>query len=131
MDFFAYYKFDRIELLSYIYMCYIVNSIIMWYTPLPLVIETYCLFSFSHPFALPISFSLHSFFTNPPPHFSTVHYSLMKDEMMRLRAAIEGKRSYDMPERHDPLYLMFDDDFHLGGLIHRVNFDDFCLAKTE
>lgn len=27
--------------------------------------------------------------------------------MMKLRAAIDGGRDYDLPERHDPLYLMF------------------------
>ena len=38
------------------------------------------------------------------------------DEMMKLRAAIDGSRTYEIPERHDPLYLMFDNDFHLGKL---------------
>lgn len=33
---------------------------------------------------------------------------------MKLRSAIDGQRDYDLPERHDPLYLMFDNDFHLG-----------------
>lgn len=23
-------------------------------------------------------------------------------------------RDYELPERHDPIYLMFDNDFHLG-----------------
>lgn len=41
--------------------------------------------------------------------------SLLKDEMMKLRGAIDGKREYELPERHDPLYLMFDNDFLLGG----------------
>ena len=36
--------------------------------------------------------------------------------MMKLRAAIDGSRTYEIPERHDPLYLMFDNDFHLGEL---------------
>ena len=40
--------------------------------------------------------------------------SLLKDEMMKLRAAIDGGREYEIPERHDPLYLMFDNDFLLG-----------------
>jgi hypothetical protein len=40
--------------------------------------------------------------------------SLLKDEMMKLRAAIDANRAYELPERHDPLYLMFDNDFHLG-----------------
>ena len=38
----------------------------------------------------------------------------MKDEMMKLRGAIDAKRDYDLPEMHDPMYLMFDNDFHLG-----------------
>lgn len=24
-------------------------------------------------------------------------------------------REYEIPERHDPLFLMFDNDYHLGG----------------
>lgn len=40
--------------------------------------------------------------------------SLLKDEMMKLRAAIDSNREYELPERHDPLFLMFDNDFHLG-----------------
>lgn len=40
--------------------------------------------------------------------------SLLKDEMMKLRTAIDASREYEVPERHDPLYLMFDNDFHLG-----------------
>jgi hypothetical protein len=40
--------------------------------------------------------------------------SLLKDEMMKLRSAVEGGREYELPERHDPLYLMFDYDFLLG-----------------
>ena len=41
--------------------------------------------------------------------------SLLKDEMMKLRTAIEAGRDYEVPERHDPLYLMFDNDFLLGN----------------
>lgn len=40
--------------------------------------------------------------------------SLLKDETMKLRNAIENGRDYEIPERHDPLYLMFDNDFLLG-----------------
>lgn len=48
--------------------------------------------------------------------------SLLKDEMMKLRAAVQAGRDYELPERHDPIYLMFDNDFHLGafGLFVRV-----------
>jgi hypothetical protein len=48
--------------------------------------------------------------------------SLLKDEMMKLRAAIDSNRPYDLPERHDPLYLMFDNDFHLGKATSRCFF---------
>jgi hypothetical protein len=41
--------------------------------------------------------------------------SLLKDELMKLRSAIDSGRDYECPERHDPLYLMFDNDFHLGS----------------
>ncbi len=34
--------------------------------------------------------------------------------MMKLRSAIDSGRDYELPERHDPLYLMFDNDFLLG-----------------
>jgi hypothetical protein len=40
--------------------------------------------------------------------------SLLKDEMMKLRNAMDASREYDLPERHNPLYLFFDNDFHLG-----------------
>lgn len=41
--------------------------------------------------------------------------SLLKDEMMKLRGAIDTGKDYDLPARHDPLFLMFDNDFHLGN----------------
>ena len=44
--------------------------------------------------------------------------SLLKDEMMKLRSAIDAGREYELPERHDPIYLMFDNDFHLGTATH-------------
>jgi hypothetical protein len=40
--------------------------------------------------------------------------SLLKDEMMKLKGAIDSGQEYDLPARHDPLFLMFDNDFHLG-----------------
>ena len=30
-------------------------------------------------------------------------------------------REYSIPERHDPLYLMFDNDFHLGLIFNYNN----------
>ena len=47
--------------------------------------------------------------------------SLLKDELMKLRDAIDapgGGRDYELPERHDPLYLMFDNDYLLGTATH-------------
>ena len=46
--------------------------------------------------------------------------SLLKDEMMKLRGAIDANREYELPERHDPLYLMFDNDFLLGMYISLI-----------
>jgi hypothetical protein len=40
--------------------------------------------------------------------------SILKDEMMKFRNAIDEDREYELPERHDPLFLMFDNDFLLG-----------------
>ena len=40
--------------------------------------------------------------------------SLLKDEMMKMKSAIDASRAYELPERHDPLYLFFDNDFLLG-----------------
>ena len=54
--------------------------------------------------------------------------SLLKDEMMKLRSAIEAKRDYEIPERHDPLYLMFDNDFHLGTATH---WPEYLLYNLE
>ena len=30
-------------------------------------------------------------------------------------------RDYELPERHDPLYLMFDNDFLLGTALHYLH----------
>lgn len=48
--------------------------------------------------------------------------ALLKDEMMKLRAAVQAGRDYELPERHDPIYLMFDNDFHLGRCTEK-----YCL----
>lgn len=40
--------------------------------------------------------------------------SLLKDEMMKLKSAVEAGKDYEIPDRHDPLFLFFDNDFHLG-----------------
>jgi hypothetical protein len=52
--------------------------------------------------------------------------SLLKDELMKLRAAIDAGRDYELPERHDPLYLMFDNDYLLGKYLHRVISRTIC-----
>jgi len=44
--------------------------------------------------------------------------SLLKDELMKLRTAIESEREYTLPEKHDPLNIFFDNDFHLGTATH-------------
>jgi len=54
--------------------------------------------------------------------------SLLKDEMMKLKGAIDGAREYELPERHDPLYLMFDNDFHLGTA---TIFPEYLLYNLE
>lgn len=54
--------------------------------------------------------------------------SLLKDEMMKLRGAIEGGREYELPSRHDPLFLMFDNDFHLGTATH---WPEYLLYNLE
>ena len=55
--------------------------------------------------------------------------SLLKDEMMKLRSAIDGNRVYDIPERHDPLYLMFDNSFHLGDRSDTLSPPFLCLRR--
>lgn len=57
--------------------------------------------------------------------------SLLKDEMMKLRSAIDAKREYECPERHDPLYLMFDMDFHLGTATHFPEYLGYNLNTDE
>jgi hypothetical protein len=57
--------------------------------------------------------------------------SLLKDEMMKLRGAIDGNRHYELPERHDPLYLMFDNDFLLGTATHWPEYLLYNLETDE
>lgn len=44
--------------------------------------------------------------------------SLLKDEHMKLKNAIDAGKDYELPEQHDPLFLFFDNDFHLGTATH-------------
>lgn len=53
---------------------------------------------------------------------------LLQTEMNKLRNAIEAKRDYELPRQHDPLFLMFDNDFHLGTSIH---FPEYLLYNLE
>jgi hypothetical protein len=57
--------------------------------------------------------------------------SILKDEMMKFKSAIENDRDYDIPERHDPLYLMFDNDFLLGTSIHWPEYTIYNLETTD
>jgi hypothetical protein len=54
--------------------------------------------------------------------------SLLKDEIRKLRAAIDSNHDYNFPERHDPIYLMFDNDFHLGTATH---WPEYLLYNLE
>jgi hypothetical protein len=45
---------------------------------------------------------------------------------MKLRGALDANRPYELPERHDPIYLMFDNDFLLGNLVPSCR---FCSEK--
>eukprot|EP01033_Poteriospumella_lacustris_P003736 gene3736-2647_t len=57
--------------------------------------------------------------------------ALLKDELMKLRSAIDAGRTYEIPERHDPLYLMFDNDFHLGTATHWPEYLLYNLETDE
>jgi len=57
--------------------------------------------------------------------------SLLKDEIMKLKSAIDANREYFIPERHDPLYLMFDNDFHLGTSTHWPEYLLYNLETDE
>jgi hypothetical protein len=54
--------------------------------------------------------------------------SLLKDEMMKLRSAIDAGNEYILPEHHDPLFLMFDNDFLLGTATH---WPEYLLYNLE
>ncbi|CAE7690816.1 unnamed protein product [Symbiodinium microadriaticum] len=48
--------------------------------------------------------------------------------MMKLRSSLDGNKEYELPERHDPLFLMFDNDFHLGTATH---WPEYLLYNLE
>lgn len=65
-----------------------------------------------------------------PPDFLP-KLSLLKDEIRKLRAGIDSNHEYNIPERHDPLYLMFDNDFHLGTATHWPEYLLYNLETEE
>jgi hypothetical protein len=66
-----------------------------------------------------------------PPEFLP-KLSLLKDEIRKLRAAIEaGNYEYNIPERHDPIYLMFDNAFHLGTATHWPEYLTYNLETED
>eukprot|EP01035_Chromulina_nebulosa_P019766 gene19766-25700_t len=68
----------------------------------------------------------YSILIDPPDFLSKL--SLLKDEIMKLRSAIESNREYVLPVQHDPMYLMFDNDFLLGSAIQ---FPEYLLYNFE
>lgn len=57
--------------------------------------------------------------------------SLLKDEMRKLRSAIDSNREYELPQGHDPLFLFFDNDFHLGTATHWPEYTLYNLETEE
>lgn len=51
--------------------------------------------------------------------------------MMKLRGALDNNRPYELPERHDPIYLMFDNDFLLGSATHWPEYLMYNLETDE
>lgn len=57
--------------------------------------------------------------------------SLLKDEMVKLRSAIESGIEYHLPERHDPVYLFFDNDYLLGSATQFPEYVAYNLETDE
>jgi len=72
------------------------------------------------------SYPKYSILIDPPDFLSKL--SLLKDEIMKMRSAIESNREYVLPIQHDPMYLMFDNDFLLGSAIQ---FPEYLLYNFE
>ncbi|CAM9272315.1 unnamed protein product [Chrysoparadoxa australica] len=51
-------------------------------------------------------------------------FSVLKDELVHLRTALENDREYTVDEHHDPIQLLFQNTFHLGTA---VSFPEFTL----
>jgi hypothetical protein len=41
-------------------------------------------------------------------------YTILRNEVASVRAALESGRSYEVPEMHDPSSLLFNVTYHLG-----------------
>lgn len=61
------------------------------------------------------------------PFEFTKGFSVLRDEMQKLRNAIENEREYMLPEQHDPVTLLFDNTFFLGA---SVIFPEFLIIQA-
>ena len=62
------------------------------------------------------------------PFEFTKGFSVLRDEMQKMRNAIENERDYTIPEQHDPVTLLFDNTFFLGAA---VVFPEFLIYNLE
>ena len=62
------------------------------------------------------------------PFEFTKGFSVLRDEMQKMRNAIENDREYLIPEQHDPVTLLFDNTFFLGA---SVIFPEFLIYNLE
>eukprot|EP00329_Picozoa_sp_Boothbay-MS584-11_P007350 67563_4 len=62
------------------------------------------------------------------PFEFTKGFSVLRDEMQKMRNAIENEREYMVPEQHDPVTLLFDSTFFLGAC---VIFPEFLIYNLE
>jgi len=62
------------------------------------------------------------------PFEFTKGFSVLRDEMQKMRNAIENEREYAIPEQHDPVALLFDNTFFLGAA---VVFPEFLIYNLE
>eukprot|EP01051_Picozoa_sp_SAG22_P004377 SAG22_NODE_232_length_14402_cov_58.042159_7_plen_1312_part_00 len=62
------------------------------------------------------------------PFEFTKSFSLLRDEMQKMRNAIENDREYLIPEQHDPVTLLFHNTFFLGAA---VIFPEFLIYNLE
>lgn len=61
-------------------------------------------------------------------HIFLEKLSLLKMEMMEMRKALDSNYEYSVPERHDPLYVMFDNDFLIGRV---TCWPEYCIYNLE